>query len=232
MLRALCASIQRLCPESCPRCGFESDLGFCGDCRLDFPRIESACPRCGLPLPCGPCPGSHRDWHIDAIHSPYVYGLPLARFLRDLKYRGQRRLGRALGLLLAAELKAAATGVDAIVGTPLHQRRLRARTFNQADEIALALASHLRMPRLVSGIRRKLDTQPQTELNRKNRIENPLRAFSVSRNLRGLRIAIVDDVITTGATVNALADTLKSAGAIRVEAWSVARSVSFDLDRA
>ena len=185
-----------------------------------------------MPSPCGPCPASGGGWQIDTIRAPFLYGAPLDRYLQALKYRGQRRLGRALGQLLAEEIDVEKVEVDAIVCVPLHPRRLRARTFNQSDEIANAIATRFERPLLISGIRRALDTLPQTELGRKERMRNPQRAFCVRRDLRGMRIAIVDDVITTGATVNALATTLKSAGAIQVAAWSVARSVGFVPDTA
>jgi ComF family protein len=142
-----------------------------------------------------------------------------------LKYRSERHLGRALGLLLADSLEAPDHRIDALVGVPLHPRRLRARGFNQANEIAAPIARALGRPLLQSGFRRILATRPQTELDRSARLRAPLGSFAVSRNLAGLGIAIVDDVITTGATVDAFAATIRAAGAVRVEAWSVARSV-------
>jgi ComF family protein len=226
MHAALRALLEQLCPEFCPRCGRKSGDGFCRECRQDFPRIESPCSRCGLPSPCGPCPALRADWRLDALRAPFAYGPPLARHLRNLKYRGQRHLGSALGRLLAAEIEPAAAGVDAIVAVPLHRRRLRSRTFNQAAEIADTVARRLDKPMLFAGVRRILDTQPQTELNRARRLRGPSRAFRVDPGLNGMRIAIVDDVITTGATVNALCRALKGAGATAVEAWSVARSVN------
>lgn len=226
MLEALRTRLQLLCPESCPRCGLESALGFCNDCRGDFDRIKSPCHRCGMPTPCSPCPLEGPNWLVDAVRAPFVYGLPLAHYLRALKYRGQRRLGRALGQLLGVEVAAVKFEVDAIASMPLHPRRLRSRTFNQADEIADSVAARLARPLLITGIRRTVETQPQIKLDRSERLKGPMGSFAVSRDLGGMRIAIVDDVITTGATVNALAQALKSAGAVQVEAWSVARSVS------
>jgi ComF family protein len=228
--------VRRLGAGSCPRCGFESLNGFCGDCRREFPRIEAPCLRCGLPPPCDPCPALAGDWHVDAVRAPFVYGPPIARYLRNLKYARERHLGRALGQLLAAGIElgcigsaapddSAAPDVDALVAVPLHRRRLRARTFNQADEIGAAVARLRGIPLLSAGVRRAIDTQPQTELDRAERLRGPRRAFRVGRRFEALRLAIVDDVITTGATANALASVLKSAGATRVEAWAVARSV-------
>lgn len=226
MYAALRALLERLCPEACPRCGCRSEDGFCRECRQDLPRIESPCSRCGLPSPCGPCPALRADWQLDALRAPFAYGGPLARHLQNLKYRGQRHLGSALGSLLAAEIEPAAAGVDALVAVPLHRRRFRSRTFNQAAEIAGTAAKRLNKPILFAGVHRILDTQPQTELDRERRLRGPSRAFRVDRRLHGVRIAIIDDVITTGATVNALGRALKGAGATLVEAWSVARSLN------
>lgn len=226
MLAALRALLEHLCPESCPRCGCRSGDGFCRECRQDFPRIESPCSRCGLPSPCGPCPALRADWQLDALRAPFAYGPPLAIHLQNLKYGRQRHLGSALGTLLAAAIEPAAAGVDALVAVPLHRRRLRSRTFNQAAEIAGAVARRLDRPMLFAGVCRIVDTQPQTELDRTRRLRGPSRAFRVDRSLNGMRIAIVDDVITTGATVNALGRALRRAGATVVEAWSVARSLN------
>jgi ComF family protein len=166
------------------------------------------------------------DWRLDALRAPFAYGPPLAHHIQGLKYGGQRHLGNALGALLAAEIEPAAPDVDALVAVPLHRRRLRSRTFNQAAEIAGTVARRLNKRMLFAGIHRIVDTQPQTELDRERRLRGPSRAFRVDRGLNGMRIAIVDDVITTGGTVNALGCTLKAAGATAVEAWSVARSLN------
>jgi ComF family protein len=164
-------------------------------------------------------------WAIDSIRAPFAYGPPLSRYLWALKYRAERHLGRALGSLLAETIDPTTVEIDAIVGVPLHRRRLRSRTFNQADEIAAPVAHILRTQLLTSGFKRIVATRPQTELDRNARLQAPAGSFAVSRDLTDLNIAIVDDVITTGATVNALAAALKAKGAANVEAWSIARSI-------
>lgn len=171
-------------------------------------------------------------WVIDSIRAPFAYGLPLSGFLWSLKYRAERHLGRALGSLFAGAVDPATIDIDAIVGVPLHPRRLRNRSFNQADEIAAPIARMLGRPLIPSGCKRITATRPQTELDRSARLRAPIGSFAVSRNLHGLRIAIVDDVITTGATVNAFAAALKAKGAAHVEAWSVARSIGGATDSA
>jgi predicted amidophosphoribosyltransferase len=99
------------------------------------------------------------------------------------------------------------------------------RSFNQAEEIAAPVARILRRPLLSSGFKRIVATRPQTELDRNARLRAPIGSFAVTRDLTDLRIAIVDDVITTAATVTAFAAALKTRGAASVEAWSIARSI-------
>lgn len=223
MVRALSALARQLCPEPCPRCGREHAGGFCPDCRRDFARVPAPCARCAMPRPCVPCRADRNDWHVDRMNVPFVYAEPLATFLKALKYRGRRELGRALGELLATEIHTENLDVDRILSVPLHPKRLRARTFNQAHEIARTLARQYRWP-LGAGVRRVIDTPPQTERDRNERQRFASSAFLVEPSLAGARVAIVDDVVTTGATINALAAALKAAGAVEVQAWAVARS--------
>lgn len=247
LLARLSALARTLCPETCPRCGAESTGGFCTDCSDDFARNAFACRACGLPGPDHACPASLPGWRLDGVFAPFVYRAPLSVYLQRLKFARQHRLGRALGLLLARELaeRASVCGAiggrtpvdrrpacDALVAVPLHPRRLRERTFNQADEIARPIARAFGLLQRSGGIRRALYTGAQTGLARAERLVNLERAFQVRQRLDGVRIAIVDDVITTGATVNALAAALKEAGAARVEAWAVARTVAPPADAA
>jgi ComF family protein len=110
------------------------------------------------------------------------------------------------------------------VPVPLHARRLRERGFNQATEIASALGRALERPVLLAGIRRRGAQVAQAGRGAAERLENVATAFAVERDLAGARLAIVDDVVTTGATVNALAAALRGAGAARCDVWAVART--------
>ena len=210
--------------ESCPACGASSAGGFCGVCAHAFARVQTACPRCGLERPVGRCPRAQVAWHVDAVVAPFAYASPLDHFLHALKYRGARSLGRAFGLLLAPHVRNACTGVDALVAVPLHRARRRERGYNQAQEIARTLARTLGVAALERGIARRLATPAQTGQSARERQASVARAFRVDRNLRGLSIAVVDDVVTTGATVNALAAELKARGAARCVALAVART--------
>lgn len=211
-------------PEVCSSCGESSDAGFCSVCRNTMSRVAVACARCGLP-PGAPCPRQTSPWVVTRVRAPFAYAPPLDRFLLALKYRGRRTLGRAAALLLAAELGREAFAVDALVPVPLHPRRLRERGYNQSVEIARTLGRALRLPVLVRGFARRAATPTQTGQSAAERFLNVREAFVVSRAVAGMRLAIVDDVITTGATVNALAGCLIRAGAEPPEAWAVARTL-------
>lgn len=217
--------LDRLLGEYCPRCTLPSAAGFCRACRDELPTIANPCPRCGLPQGLAACPAAAADWALDRVLAPFVYDWPVADHVKALKYRRQRTLGRALGLLLAERVAADAGDVDALVPVPLHAQRLRERSFNQADEIGQGLARALGLRLLVRGVLRQRATPAQTGSGVAERRLHLAGAFRVTRPLAGRRLAIVDDVLTTGATVNALARALRAAGATHVEAWTVARTL-------
>jgi ComF family protein len=147
--------------------------------------------------------------------------------LHALKYGGQLALGRVLGEIVAAcaaELELH-RGVDCLLPVPLHPRRLAERGFNQSAEIARFAARRLALPVEPRLAIRCRDTRPQVGLTRAERRGNLARAFAVPHAVRGLRAAIVDDVITTGSTVTELAQALHRAGALSIDVWCVARAI-------
>jgi ComF family protein len=162
-------------------------------------------------------------WDVDAVVAPFSYAPPLDHYLHALKYRRARALGRAFALLLAEEL-ATLGRVDALVAVPLHRTRLHERGYNQAQEIARVLARALGVPALGAGIARRVATPAQAGQGARERRRSVSRAFRAARDLAGRCVAIVDDVVTTGATVNALAAELKAAGAARCIVIAVART--------
>lgn len=216
-----------LIPGCCPGCGDTGASGFCAECRAELPAVERVCRGCGLSRPVAACPRAAGGWCVDAVVAPFAYAEPLQGYLHALKFAGRRHLGPALGELLADHLRASDAGaaVDVLIAVPLHRRRLASRGYNQAIEIARPVAVALDKPLLRSRIGRRRATVPQTELGAKHRRLNPRGAFVVSRALSGLRVAIVDDVITTGATINVLALECLRAGAWSVQAWAIARSM-------
>lgn len=150
----------------------------------------------------------------------WLYEFPCDRLVQALKYRARLALAPFFGGKLALLPLLA---VDLVVPMPLHPGRLAQRGFNQSVEIARSLAKHVRLaPR---GIRRIKDTTAQTELPYEERARNVRGAFACDLDLTGQSIAVVDDVMTTGATLNELARVLKRAGAARIENLVVARAV-------
>jgi ComF family protein len=214
--------LDRLFVESCPSCGGATERGFCAVCAADLARIHEPCRRCGLASPVARCPSRAAPWLIDAVVAPFTYLAPLDHYVRALKYGGARALGRAFGLLLAEAV--ARYELDALIPVPLHRTRLRERGYNQAVEIARTLARELRLPLLQRGISRRRASRSQIGQSAEQRRASVSGAFRVRGGFEGARLAIVDDVLTTGATANALAAALRAAGAASCIAVAAART--------
>lgn len=198
---------------------------LCAPCLGDLPQLPTPrCPRCALPSPggalCGRCLAHPPRY--DATVAALVYAFPTDVLVQALKYRGELALAPLLGGLLAAALPAD-PGVDFALPLPLSARRLRERGYNQAMEIARALPGVARLaPDLCARVR---DTPAQSDLPWADRARNVRNAFHCERALDGLSVAVIDDVMTTGATLDAVAAALKRAGAARVVNWVVARTL-------
>ena len=141
-----------------------------------------------------------------------------------LKYHGQLAIAPVLGECLA-EAAASAPRADRLIAMPLHATRIRERGFNHATEIARVLARQLGLPLDLDSCRRIRDTPPQMGLKHDARRRNVRGAFDCSDDVQGQRIALVDDVMTTGTSLDELAATLKQAGASEVSCWVVARTL-------
>jgi ComF family protein len=155
------------------------------------------------------------------VVAPFRYQYPLDALIRAYKYGGRLAYARLFGGALAAET---IPEVEAVVPMPLAPRRLAERGFNQALEIARAAADAAALPLLPFACRKVVETAPQAALPWKERARNVRRAFVCDADLRGKRVAVVDDVLTTGATLNELARVLRKAGAVEVVGWVVART--------
>ena len=196
---------------------------LCAECDADLPRLDfPLCPRCALPSPggatCGRCLSEAPAY--DATRAAFAYEFPADALVHALKFRGELALAPLLGKFLGESL--GAERVDCIVPVPLSAKRLRERGYNQAVEIARHLG---RAGIDLALCERTREAQPQMELPYDERQRNVRGAFRCTRELVGARIAVVDDVMTTGATLDELARTLKKAGAVHVSNWVVARTL-------
>src|SRR5713226_3221071 len=181
------------------------------------------CPRCALPSPgsavCGRCLADAP--HYDATVAALAYRFPADTLVHSLKFRGQLALAPLMGNLLIEKIK---ERIDLVVPVPLSRERLRERGYNQAAEIARHIAKQRRVPLELTIMTRERNTPAQADLPWSDRARNVRGAFRCERSLDGAAIAVVDDVMTTGATLDELAATLKRAGAARVVNWVIART--------
>ena len=217
---------QSLLAQDCILCQAASgDRLVCAACERDLASPEHACPRCALPdsgdVECGACLAGPP--HYEATRAVFTYTYPVDVLVQALKYGGQLALAAWFAQKLQQRIFPA-DAVDLIVPLPLYPIRLAERGFNQAAEVAKALsrASGLRMDTQLA--RRVRNTVPQTNLPWREREANMRQAFSCERDLSGLSVAVIDDVMTTGSTLNEFARTLKRSGAVRVQNWVIART--------
>lgn len=223
-------------PRSCLLCGTQTASVVCTACRTDLPLLSRyRCPICTTPLAaeapaCGTCLKQRPAF--DATHAAFRYAFPVDRMVLGLKF-GQHGFARRLAsadffaaCLLAAVAQTAAPALGTIiVPVPLSRLRLRERGFNQALEIARPLARTLQLCFDATSLVRVRETLPQSQLPWRARTGNVRHAFACQRDFSGHSVIVVDDVMTTGATLDAIARTLKDHGAAHVTNWVVARAV-------
>ena len=222
----LAALVDSLLPQDCLFClqpGVDS-LALCAACQLQLPRPSCACPHCAMAMPvaevCGQC--QQKPPPFDRAIAAYHYGYPLDWLVQRMKFSHRRDIGRTLALLMQRSLSDRLGVVDAIVPVPLHAIRQRQRKFNQAELLAKPLRAIAKAP-LMPLLRRSANTPAQSTLPKAERGKNVRNAFEVVANVPK-RLAIVDDVMTSGATVAECTKQLKKAGAQWVEVWTLARA--------
>jgi ComF family protein len=215
-------------PHACLLCGAPAGTRpLCRGCQADLPwHSFPQCPQCALPTPggqvCGAC--LKHPPAFDRTHAALAYAFPLDRMIPRLKYQGQLAIAPVLGACLV-DVVASSPRPDRLIAMPLHAQRIRERGFNHATEIAREVATQLGLPLDTASCQRIRDTPPQMGLKHDERRRNLRSAFACSGDVRGQRIALIDDVMTTGTSLDELAKTLKQAGAVGVEAWVVARTL-------
>ncbi len=222
---------QWLYPPVCLICGLTSQSGLdcCAACHADLPRLENRCLRCALETTrmlelCGRCTKDMPSF--DSAWAGFVYRGPIETLVTRFKFQSDLAAGRVLARLLAEQLvKAGAPRPDLMVPVPLHPRRRLTRGFNQAAVVCRDLQGYLQGLPWASLARRKRATRNQSELPAERRRGNVRGAFELTWLPPGTtHVSLVDDVMTTGSTLNECARVLKRAGVRRVDVWVVARA--------
>ena len=225
-------ALRRSLPQACTLCAAGAgDALICADCTAALPRLPPVCPVCALPVTaaevCGAC--LSRAPPFAATIAAFVYAFPVDRVVQEMKYRGRLALAEwaaaELAVAVGRTLDARNSGErpERVVALPLAAARQRERGFNQAREIAVRVASRLDLP-LAESLERIAVGPPQAALPWSERAKNVRGAFACREDVSGVRIALVDDVMTTGATLAEASKTLRRAGAALVDCWVVART--------
>lgn len=219
-------------PRQCPLCLDWTTRPLCAACLSRFVAPVPRCARCALRLTdeSSPCPACTRE------PLPFVrivcagdYGFPWDRLITALKFHGRLDLASPLAMALTSAVgNAAPAPVDLVVPVPLGRSRLAERGHNQSWEIARRMARAMKLPAAPRALLRLRDTGHQVGLTRQDRRHNLAGALCAEPSqvaaLQGRHVALVDDVLTTGATAAACAEELLRAGAASVQAWVVART--------
>ena len=218
-----------LIPPRCALCRQHSPLGFCAPCQLLLPWKIQFCDICANESTfkgvCGQCQ-QHRPVYRRAI-IPFHYREPLIDLIHQYKYQQRLYYGPTLAKMMAHfSRRQNDTKPDLLIPIPLHNRRMRKRGFNQAQELTRALSRELGVPVDPFLLKRDKDTRSQTGLTERMRKHNVQGAFSLKRDCPKVNIALIDDVVTSGSTVNEATKTLLKQGAKSVTVWAVSKTDS------
>lgn len=216
--------IELLYPPHCIVCLEQGEKFLCADCQASLRMIENPCVVCGTSLlvpgkTCGAC--LKKPPAYDQVLTLYQYDGVVAKYISHLKFYRDLFYADLFAELMGQKLTELP---DVIIPVPLHRRRLFKRGFNQSLEIARRIGELLNVEVDYQSCRRIRHTKAQSELPAKDRLKNVRDAFAVNENFRAKSVAIVDDVMTTGNTVNELAKVLRKVGVKEVLVWCVART--------
>lgn len=203
---------------------------LCPPCAKELPILAYSCQQCAQLLPpesyqiCGTCLASPPPF--DAVHALFHYQPPISRLITGLKFKARFSYANPfthfMHQAVLHQWYAGKSLPDLLIPVPLHAKRLRERGYNQALEIARPLSRFLKLPLDTSIIRHK-HTLPQSSLPAAERRQNVADSFAAKRSYHDLHIAVMDDVMTTGNTVSAMAALLRKNGAHRIDIWCCAR---------
>lgn len=221
-----------LFPARCLLCGAPGTKGIdiCTPCLNDLPHNHNRCRICSLPLPsshadsiCGKC--LKQTPKFDFCHAPFAYGYPISGLISDFKFSEKFYSGRLLAELLINFVETNQLELpEVILPVPLHPTRLKKRGFNQALELAKPIGRYFDIPFDTKSCKRIKATETQSTLDKKIRKKNMRGAFEIAEPLDCKHLVLIDDVVTTGTTVNELAKTIKASGVKRVDVWALART--------
>lgn len=224
----------RLFPPICILCGASAGGGIdlCQACLGDLTLNHPCCRCCAHPLPtsaprhalCGAC--QNRPPAFDRVLTPFRYEGGVIPLITGLKFHGKMNHARLLGQLLCDFLQPviATRRPERLIAVPLHRQRQTERGFNQALELIRDCARRHGLPLDHRSMARVVATDAQSQLNAKQRRSNVRGAFQLTRKIQSEYVVLIDDVVTTGSTVNELAKILKAAGVRRVDVWAIART--------
>lgn len=220
--------------QHCTLCGFKTpgQLALCAGCKADLPWIESGCRTCGLPLPaaaeqfqCGECLGGNSPFTLAV--TPLFYQKPLSRIITAFKHHHGLAQGRLLAQLLTDEIRDHYMDrelPEVIIPVPLHWQRWMWRGYNQSAELGKYLGKELGIPCHSHFLKRIRRTPSQQGLSRQQRLLNLKDAFQIKQEIPFLRIALLDDVVTTGSTAMEIAGSLRAQGIQEIHLWAIART--------
>lgn len=216
-----------LLPPTCTLCGSHtSDALLCAACTSDLPWNTPACPGCALPAAQAVlCPAClHKPRTFDAAHAAFVLASPVQEGIHALKYQARFQQAVLLGTAFASRLRARPEPLPKLlIPVPLHWRRQWSRGYNQSLELARVIGAELGIAIDATAAKRLRATPDQIGQTAAQRRKNLKDVFAVSARVAGQHVALLDDVMTTGATLEELARACKAAGATTVEAWAIAR---------
>jgi ComF family protein len=226
--------IDWILPITCVLCGQTTNASqpnICPACTKDLPWIQAACLRCGLPLPstyrvCGQCLRVPPPYQ--RLQGLFSYDFPVDQLILGLKFQHHLLYARLLGSLMAeCCARYYTTGIplpSMLIPVPLHKQRLRQRGFNQATELAKWVKRRLGVPIGYGCLQRVKYTEAQMELPLAQRAGNVKQVFAAKRAIPE-HVAVIDDVVTSGHTIQALSQVLQKAGAKQIDVWCIARAI-------
>ncbi|WNZ56765.1 ComF family protein [Microbulbifer sp. MKSA007] len=218
--------------QSLARCllcgGASGEVGICSACTQELPALGRSCRYCALPLAaakdniCAAC--LQRPPALKKISAAWQYAYPINHLIQHFKYHRDLAAGHSLIQLAARQLGPPEDMPDILTPVPLHWRRYWQRGYNQAQLIASGLGQYWCLPVDLQLLRKTTSTKTQSQLSRNQRLKNLSDSFAVRGEISGAHIGLVDDVVTTGATLEIITRQLLTAGAKQVSAFVLART--------